>query len=113
MQICILTYYRLRKREPLIALGSHQGEGGLLSASAVPPRRTDLNTVALRRWSETTWSPFTTRAVSRRTYSTTPYPQGEYTPNVKYFMVGLSVIDVAIGEPTALLVIDFFFSFGA
>ena len=40
MQSYIRTYYRLRKREPLIALGSHQGrEGGggaLFSASAVP-----------------------------------------------------------------------------
>ena len=28
MQSCIRTYYRLRKREALIALGSHQGRGG-------------------------------------------------------------------------------------
>ena len=35
IQIYILTYYSLRKREPLIALGSHQGGGdggGLISA---------------------------------------------------------------------------------
>ena len=28
MQSYILTYYRLGKREPLVALGSHQGEDG-------------------------------------------------------------------------------------
>ena len=43
----ILTYYRLRKREPLIALGlppgGEGGGGGLLSASAVP-NRGDLKT---------------------------------------------------------------------
>ena len=38
MQSYIRTYYRLRKREPLIALGSHQGEGGSISACAVPHR---------------------------------------------------------------------------
>ena len=47
----LLTYYRRRKREPLIALGSHRkGEGGgaLISASAVPHCGvgTDLNTLA-------------------------------------------------------------------
>ena len=36
MQIYILSYSRLRKKEPLIAPGSHQGGGGLTSASAVP-----------------------------------------------------------------------------
>ena len=45
IQSYIPTYSRLRKREPLIALGSHQGGGGgrggggrgtLLSASAIP-----------------------------------------------------------------------------
>ena len=39
VQSYILTIYRLRKREPLIALGSHQrGGDGLMSASAVPHR---------------------------------------------------------------------------
>ena len=52
IQRYILIYYRLRKREPLIALSSHQRRGGggggaLISASAVPHRRvrTDLNTL--------------------------------------------------------------------
>ena len=39
IQSYILTYHRLKKREPLIALGSHQGGwwgGALISASAVP-----------------------------------------------------------------------------
>ena len=37
MKSYILTYFRLRKREALIALSSHQRmEGGLISASAVP-----------------------------------------------------------------------------
>ena len=35
MQSYILTHYRLRKRELLIALGSHQGEP-LICTSAVP-----------------------------------------------------------------------------
>ena len=54
MQSCILIYYRLRKREPLIALGSHQvGRGALISASEVwcGEKRTDLNNLAVRRWS--------------------------------------------------------------
>ena len=42
MQSYILTYYRLRKREPLVALSSHRGGGGrgggVISASAVPHR---------------------------------------------------------------------------
>ena len=37
IQSYILTYYKLRKREPLVAPGSHQEEP-LLSASAVPHR---------------------------------------------------------------------------
>ena len=36
MQSYILTYYRLRKGEPLIALGSHQ-EGPLNSAASAVP----------------------------------------------------------------------------
>ena len=39
MQSYIRTYYRLRKREPLIALGSHQvggGDGGVASFSNDP-----------------------------------------------------------------------------
>ena len=36
-----------------------------------------MNTFALRRWSQTAQSPFTNRAVSRRAYSTAPYPQGK------------------------------------
>ena len=36
-KLYILTYYRLRKRAPLIALGSHQG-GSLISAHGTPPR---------------------------------------------------------------------------
>ena len=42
MQSSILTYYRLRKKESLIAMGSNQGGGGgggsFISASAVPQR---------------------------------------------------------------------------
>ena len=33
----ILTYYKLRKREPLIAQGSHKGGGGLIYVSVAPP----------------------------------------------------------------------------
>ena len=69
--------YMLRKREPLIALGSHQGSP-LISGSALPAAGWGyiLNTLALRRWSQTAQSSCTTRAVSRRAYSTT-YPQGD------------------------------------
>ena len=36
MQSYILNYHMLRKREPLIALGSFLPEGSFISASAVP-----------------------------------------------------------------------------
>ena len=60
-------YYRLRNWEPLIVLDSHQRGGGV---------ETDLNTLALQRWSQTAQSPFMIRATSYRGDSTTPYPQG-------------------------------------
>ena len=65
MQSYIPTYFRFRKRKPLITLGSHQ-EGALnFCIRSTPPwGGADLDTLALRRWSQTAWSPFTTRAVS-------------------------------------------------
>ena len=57
-----MDYYRLRKREPLIALGSQQ-VGPLFLHPRYPTARglggggggrADLNTLASRRWSQTT-----------------------------------------------------------
>ena len=51
MQSYIPTYYTLRKREPLEALGSHR-EGLLISAPAVPYRmgRTRTQLQHLQTW---------------------------------------------------------------
>ena len=38
MQSYIMTYYRLRNREPLIALGSHQGAVILFYIPGTPAR---------------------------------------------------------------------------
>ena len=66
MQSYILTYHRLRKGEPLIALGSYQ-EGPLNSAASAVPHSlvegggeggADLNSLilTLRWWSQTAYS---------------------------------------------------------
>ena len=49
MQSYILTYYMLRTRESLIALGSHQTRGGgvLISSSAVPHRGVGVGVVQI------------------------------------------------------------------
>ena len=61
MEKLFLTYYRLKKQEPWIALGSHHG-GPLISASVVPHHRgvggggvggADLNTFVLQGGSQT------------------------------------------------------------
>ena len=76
MQSYILTYCRLRKREPLIALGYHRGGGG--GASFMHPRYPHRvgNIFEHRHLAEMVPNRITTRALSRRAYSTTSYPQG-------------------------------------
>ena len=56
MQSNIRTYYRLRKREPLIPLGALN-----FCIRSTPPWGgvADFNTFALRQWSKTAESPFT------------------------------------------------------
>ena len=83
IQSYILTYYRLRKRKHLTDWApTRRGRGGaawaLISASAVPRRGVGpgLHTFVWRSWSQTTVSPLTARAVSRRA-NYNPIPAGE------------------------------------